>query len=137
MKTYQAKAKKIAGTAFKEVYKKAFAFYQEIKRKSKRRPYIRSAYFKKDKIFLDLFWQHLFEKQNWRDRTRRLKYFAAAIELIRNSTFEPKSKENPNKKSEILHRFAGITAEKDLFFVQIKEVKKSCQKFFISVFPEE
>ena len=102
MKTYQTKAGKISGTEFKEVHKNAFQVYQEIKRKSKRRTYIRSKYFKKDKIFLDLFWQHLFNKENWRDRVRRVKYFPAAIELIRNTKFEPKSKENPNKKGEIL-----------------------------------
>ncbi|MEK7544854.1 MAG: hypothetical protein AAB551_01870 [Patescibacteria group bacterium] len=137
MKIYQAKSKKIAGTEFKEVRKKAFEICQEIKRRSKRRAYVRSSYFKKDKIFIDLFWEHLFDKQSWKDRVRRLKYFPAAIEPTRKSPFEPRSKENPNKKNEILHRFAGMTQEKDLFFVQIKEDKKSCQKFFISVFPAE
>lgn len=71
------------------------------------------------------------------DRLRRLKYFAAALDLIKNSPYDPTSKENPNKKGEILHRFAGITKEKDLFFVQIKEVKQTGQKYFISVFPHE
>lgn len=137
MQIYGTKSQKIAGTEFKEVRKKAFELYRQIKRRSKRRTYIRSAYFKKDKIFIDLFWEHLFDKQSWKDRVRRLKYFPAAIELIRNSKFEPGSKENPNKNNEILHRFAGTTAEKDLFFVQIKEDKKSRQKFFISVFPAE
>ena len=45
------------------------------------------------------------------------------------------SKENPNRRSEIVHRFAGITAEKDLFFVQIKEEKRTGQKWLMSVFP--
>ncbi len=66
---------------------------------------------------------------------RRLKYFAAALELIQRSKFDPSSKENPNKPNEILHRFAGSTAEKELFYVQIKEDKQTGQKYFISVFP--
>lgn len=135
MKSYQTKAKKFTGSDFREVHKKAFGLYKQIKKKSKRRPYIRSVYFKKDKIFLELFWQHLFDKPNWRDRMRRLKYFPCAIELIRHSHFEPESKENPNRRTEILHRFGGVTKEKDMFFVQIKEDKRTGQKFLISVFP--
>ncbi|HHD80158.1 MAG TPA: hypothetical protein ENK99_00910 [Campylobacterales bacterium] len=135
MKSYQAKVGKLTGTDYHEVHKKAFSLYQQIKRKTRRRPYVRSAYFKKDKIFLELFWQHLFDKGNWRDRMRRLKYFACAIDLIRKTTFEPESKENPHKRSEILHRFAGITKENDMFFVQIKENKRTNQKFLISIFP--
>ena len=127
----------MSGTEFKEVHKKAFGLYQQIARRTKRRAYVRSVYFKKDKIFLTLFWQHLWDKYKWQDRMRRLKYFAAALELIQNTPYEPKSKENPNKKGEILHRFAGITKEKDLFFVQIKEDKQTGQKYFISVFPHE
>jgi len=66
---------------------------------------------------------------------RRLKFLPCAIELIRHSVFEPTSKENPNKSSEILHRFMGMTSEKEVFFVQIKEDKRSGKKWFISVFP--
>lgn len=137
MKAYQTKAGKLTGTEFKEVHKKAFSLYQQIVRKTKRRPYVRAAYFKKDKVFLALFWQHLWDKYKWQDRMRRLKFFEAAIELIKNSRFDPKSKENPNKNGEILHRFAGITKEKELFFVQIKADKKTGQKYFISVFPHD
>ena len=135
MKAFKTKANKLPGTDFHEVRKKADSFYRQLKNRSKRRAHIRSAYFKKDKIFLELFWQHLFDAKNWQDRTRRLKYFPAAIELIRYSTFEPKSEENRNKRSEILHRFTGITSENDVFYVQIKEDKKSGQKFLMSVFP--
>lgn len=135
MKSYRTKTKKLPGTDFHEVRRKAFAVYLQIKKRTKRKPYVRSAYFKKAKIFLDLFWSHLFEKKNFTDLMRRMKFYPCAIELIQNSPFEPISKENPNKSSEILHRFAGITTEKDLFFVQIKEHKRSGKKWFISVFP--
>lgn len=137
MKVYRTKSKKYSGSDFTEVHQKAFNLYSQIKKKSKRRPYLRSAYFNKDKIFIDLFWHHLFEKENWRDRVRRMKYFSCATELIKSSHFEPKSKENPNKSSEILHRFYGTTAEDELFCVQIKEDKKKDQKFLISVFPSD
>jgi len=137
MQVYKTHARKFSGSDFHEVHQKAFSFYTKIKKKSKRRTYVRSAYFNKDKIFLDLFWQHLFAKENWRDRVRRMKYFGCTIELIQISRFEPKSKENPNKPTEILHRFYGITAENKLFCVQIKENKKRDQKFLISVFPTD
>ena len=137
MKAYRTKAIKLTGTNFHEVNQKASGLYKQIKKKTKRRPYIRSAYFNKSKIFLKSFWNHLFEKKNWRDRARRLKYFPCAIELIRHSKYEPISKENPNKSTEILHRFAGITKDNDIFYVQVKESKKSGEKWLMSVFPEE
>jgi hypothetical protein len=137
MQAYKTKSAVLSGTDFSEVRKKAFSIYLEIKSKSKRRPYLRSAYFKKDKVFLPLFWQHIWDKIKWQDRMRRLKFYSAGLELIRDSKFAPKSKENPNKSDEILHRFAGITKENFVFYVQIKEDKKSGRKDFISVFPEE
>lgn len=135
MKIYKTRAKKLAGTEFKEVHKRAFGFYQEIRRKSKRRPYIRSTYFKKDKIFLGLFWQHLYEKRHYVDQVRRMRFFVCGIELIRFTLYDPESKENPNKKSEILHRFARMANGNELFFVQIKEDKRTGEKFLISIFP--
>lgn len=135
MKIYRTKNKKLTGTEFKEVHKKAFGIYDEIRRRTKRRPYIRSAYFKKQKVFLAIFWQHLYVKKHYMDQVRRMKFFPCGIELIRFTKYEPQSKENPNKRSEILHRFAGITSDDDLFFVQIKENKRTGEKFLISIFP--
>ncbi len=137
MRVYETNVKKIIGTSFPEVRKRAFRFYTVIKKKSKRKPYVRSAYFKKDKIFLEVFWSHVFEKKNYWDQIRRMKFFPCAIELIQGSRFEPISKENPNKKGEILHRFIGKSFEGDVFFVQIKEDKANGRKFLISVFPEQ
>lgn len=136
MKAYHTNIPKLAGSNVHEVGQKALVIYKQIKNRTKRRPYVRSAYFKKEKVFLDLFWSHLYEK-NWRDRVRRLRLFAAAIELILHSRYEPVSKENPNKASEILHRFAGMTKENDLFYVQIKENKKTGTKRLISAYPVE
>jgi hypothetical protein len=131
---YQTKTGKLSGTSDDEVYKQARAVYDHIKSKSKRRPYIRSAYFGRQKVFFDFFWKHLAEKRSRRVRTQRLKYFACAIELIRKSRNEPISKENPNKRSEILHRFVGLTRDRELFFVQIKEDRRTSRKYLMSVF---
>lgn len=136
MKAYQSKFKRLSGSNYKGVYPLALRIYKQIESRTKRKPYIRSAYFKKDKIFLDYFWQHLRQK-NLKDRTRRLKYYQCALDLIRNSKLEPTSKQNPNKKQEILHKFAGLAKNKEVFYVQISENKKTDQKYFMSVFPPE
>jgi hypothetical protein len=134
MQVYKSKLSVLSGTDFHEVHKKAFSLYQEIKRKSKRRPYVRSIYFKKNKIFLGIFWQHLYQK-HYTEQVRRMKFFFCALDLIRFTRYDPESKENPNKRDEILHRFAGVTRNKEHFFVQIKENKRTGEKFLISAFP--
>jgi hypothetical protein len=133
---YQTKIKKLPGTSYSELRKEALVLFKQIKTKTKRRPYIRSAYFDKQKIFFDYFWAHLFQK-NFKERVRRLKYFEAALEVIKKSRNHPTSEENPHRKSEILHRFAGLTFEGELFYVQIKENKQSNKKYFMSCFPVE
>lgn len=136
MAEYKTKAKPLSGTNYHEIRKKALDFYQQIKNKTKRKPYVRSAYFKKEKVFLDLFWAHVFHKNYW-DQTRRMKYLPCAIELIQKSRLKPISdKLNPNKSTERLYRFAGIAANGDKFRVQIKESRNSGKKYLISVFPE-
>ncbi len=77
---------------------------------------------------------HLFQKRP-KERLQRLLYFEAAIELIRYSRNHPCSKQNPNMEREILHRFAGLTKNKERFYVQIKENKRNNKKYFISCFP--
>lgn len=137
MKIYKTKASILSGSDFREVREKAFNLYVNLKKKTKRRPYVRSAYFKKDKVFLDLYWQHLFNQGNWRDRMRRLRFFPCAIELIQKSRFEPEIIKNSKKPSETLYRFAGVSSSDDLFYVQIKETRQKSQKFLISTFPEK
>jgi len=95
MQAYKTKADKVHGSTFSEACKNAFSLYSTIKKRTKRRPYVRSAYFNKEKIFLELFWRHLHEKLNHRDKLRRVRYFACAVDLIKNSRFDPLSKDNP------------------------------------------
>ncbi len=131
---YQTKIKKLPGTKYIEIRKQAIILFNQIKRRTKRKTYIRSAYFNKQKVFFDYFWPHLMQK-SLKERTRRLKYFSCAVDLARNSKMIPTSKENVDNKNEILHRFIGQTKEKEIFFVQIKENKKTGRKYFLSCFP--
>jgi len=136
MEIYKTKQKQLAGTKYREVYSKAFIVYKQIRKKSKRRPYIRSAYFDKQKIFLQLFWTHLYEKQNFRDKTRRAKFFPCAVELIENSRFTPVIKKSLEQSHILFYRFVGKSKDDKEFIVQIKENKKTGQKWLISVFPK-
>lgn len=131
---YQTKSSRLPGTSFREVKKAALQIFKEVERKTKRKPYVRSAYFAKKKVFFDFFWKHLYQK-NPVERTKRLKYFKCALELIGNSRNKPESKEHPHNKSEMLHRFGGLTKGGELFFVQIKEDKKTGKLDLMSVFP--
>ncbi len=135
MVLYKTKTSKLTGTSYKEIIKKARKAFHEIEKRSKRTNYLRSPYFKKDKIFINLFWEHLNQKTS-RDRLRRLKLLSCAFELIQNSHYRPISKPDPNNKKNIVHRFGGVTKNGELFYVQIKENGKG-RKDFISVFPEE
>jgi len=133
---YQSKKKKVSGTSYIEVKKNVRLIFREIESKTKRKPYIKSAYFNKEKIFFDYFWKHLNQKGP-KERFKRLKYFSPALDVVKNTRNKPVSKDNPNKKDELLHRFAGLTADKELFYVQVKEEKKTGKKYFMSCFSPE
>ena len=134
MQVYKSKYGRIPGTSYSEVYPRALAIYRLAQAHTKRQPYIRSKYFSKEKIFLAYFWQHLRQK-NFKDRSRRLRYFEAALDVMRNTTYTPSTKQNPNDANELLHRFAGETKNSELFYIQIKENNKTGRKDLISVFP--
>lgn len=135
MLPYQTKYAKIPGTSYKEVYKSAMDTFRPIKNRTKRKPYIKSAYFSRRKIFFEYFWSHLWKSRGYKERTRRLKYFKVSLDLLRYSTYAPETKENAINKNELLHRFAGLTKEKELFYVQVKENKRSGRLHFMSCFP--
>ena len=134
MTPYQSKYSKIKGDRYQEVRNQALTLFNQIQKKTKRRAYIKSAYFTKQKIFFDYFWKHLYQKPP-KERFKRLKYFQVAVDLVRNSKNHPVTIQNPNKPNENLHRFAGLTQEKELFYVQIKENKRTGKKDFMSCFP--
>ncbi len=136
MQYYQTKAGKIPGTDLKEIFKRAKRIYDVICGKSKRRAHVRSRYFKKQKIFLGLFWQHIDDKVNRRDKIRRLKCLPCGIDTIQNSCIPPEIRKDPNKNSVLLYRFRGKAPNGESFVVQIKENIRTGEKFFISVYPE-
>ena len=128
---YQTKAGKLSGTSYKEVKKQAVFVYREIQVSSRRKPYVRSAYFNKQKVFLNLFWDHVFKKRP-KERYERLQFFGAAIELIKNCRNCPSIKHNSNEE---LFRFLGVTINGQYFCVQIKRNTLNSKKYFISCFP--
>lgn len=136
MEAYRTQIKKIAGNDYFEIYDSAFKIYQRIKKRTKRKPYIRSKYFKNNKIFLDYFWSHLHQK-NWRDRRRRLRFYPCALDLLKNNQIAPVSKQNSENSSEILHRFIGQTKDNETFYVQVKENINTDKKFLISIFADK
>ncbi|TSC63977.1 MAG: Uncharacterized protein G01um1014106_311 [Parcubacteria group bacterium Gr01-1014_106] len=131
---YQTHVSKLRGSRYGEVHTRARHVFRAIERKTRRRPYVRSAYFGKEKVFFDFFWKHLWQKSP-SQRADRLRYLPCALELIERSRHAPISKVNPNRPGEVLHRFAGLTTERELFFVQIKENVRSGRKYLMSVFP--
>lgn len=136
MKVYQTKTSAYSGTSYNEIERQARKLHNTIAKRTKRNAYIRSTYFKKEKIFIKLFWDHLNQKPQ-RDRKRRLKYYGCAIELLLHSPYTPITKQNPNGRHELVHRFAGMTKDGELFYVQVKENKASDNKYFMSVFPPQ
>lgn len=135
MQIFQSKYNQITGSSYSEIIKVARHEHRLIqKRTPKRQPYVRSQYFKRDKIFINDFWKHL-EQKNWADRTRRLKLFRCAIDLIRHTLRDPEIKQKIDKRSELLYRFTGMTGDGKKFYVQIKEDKRTGRKDFLSVFP--
>ena len=134
MNYYQAHQENLGGTrSYRDSIKKANLFFKPISRRTKRQPYVRSAYFNKQKVFFNFFWRHLFDYSQ-KVRTERLQYLPSAIELIQKSRNNPESKDNPNKKNEILHRFYGLTKEKESFCIQIKEDKRTGSIHLMSIF---
>ena len=77
----------------------------------------------------------MFDK-NEKDRVRRLRYYDCALDLIKNSNYDPVSRENFQKKDELLHRFYGVAKNNEKFVVQIKENKRTKRKDLISIYPE-
>jgi len=134
MDIFYSKFNCLAGTSYKEIKGQVNSLFIVLKKNTKRRPYLRSAYFGKEKIFFDYFWAHLASK-NFTDRTRRMKFFPAAVDLIKNNRIKPSFIE-VNNSSEVYYRFFGATKDHVLFCVQVKENKKTGQKFFMSCFPQ-
>lgn len=134
MNYYQTKANLIPGSNYKELKRKVDSLFSSLQRKTKRQPYIRSAYFNKQKIFFNIFWTHLFDK-SYSVREARLKLLTAGIELLTHSRNHPFTVDNQKNKSESLHRFYGQTNEKVKFVIQLKEIKSTGKLYLMSIYP--
>lgn len=130
---FRSKHNRYGQTSYVDVVKWARTIYKPLADQTKRQLYVRSAYFDNQKILLATFWIHLKQK-NIRDRTRRLRFFEAAIDSIKNNKTEPELKVTKNGQYRY-YRFFGITKDDKLFFVQIKENIKNKRKDLISIFP--
>lgn len=134
MNYYQTKASLLAGSNYKEIHRNYEKYFRALQSKSKRQPYVRSAYFLKQKIFLNLFWLHIFDKTH-NVRAIRLKYLPSAIEVLESSRNDPVTIQNVEAKAELFHRFYGLTREKQKFVVQVKQIKRTGKLYLMSVYP--
>lgn len=133
MKIYKSKFGKLTGSDA-QVITKARRDYRLIQKLTPRRKaYIRSPYFNKDKVFVSVFWDHLGQKQAT-EQIIRLRYYRCAIDLLRNTTVEPDAIFSQSGLNYILYRFGGATSSGELFYVQVKHNKRTDRKDFISVF---
>lgn len=106
----------LAGTDYKEVTKNARKEYLRVQRLTKRQPYVRSKYFANDKVFINIFWNHLAQKRKG-EQIARARLLLVAFDLLRNSLSEPDTIFSTKDKGNILHRFLGETKEGKLFYV--------------------
>ena len=103
-------------------------------RNPRRQPYVRSKYFSGDKVFVNIFWNHLAQKRKG-EQMKRAKLLACAVDLLRNTSTPPDTIFNKANLNEMLHRFTGQTKDGITFYVQVKQNKKTDRKDFMSVFP--
>jgi hypothetical protein len=136
MKVYKSRYGLLPGSKYEEVVHSARREFIVIRKLTKRQPYVKSKYFKTSKIFVTIFWDHLDQKHR-NERTKRLKFYKAAIDLLRNTTNTPEVIPRRTDPNILLYRFYGVTKEGVHFCVQIKEDMTSGRKDFMSVFDKK
>ena len=133
MNAYNTKYPQLSGSSYDEVLKRARQEYNVIAHLTKRQPYVKSKYFSGEKVFLAVFWTHLMNK-NQKDRTKRLRFYKAALDLLRNSQINPDTITSTEDQRMLLYRLYGVTKDGSYFCVQVKEDKRTKRKDFMSVF---
>ena|SRR5579875_1662321 len=135
MKVYISKYSQIPSSSHAAVFRIARDEYRKIqKRTPRRQAHVKSQYFRKDKVFINQFWEHLVQKRIG-DQVRRTRLLVCAIDLIRHTTIAPDTIYKDDNKDIELHRFYGRSKDGLEFCVQIRENKRSKRKDFMSVFP--
>ena len=69
-----------------------------------------------------------------KERRKRLKFYKAALDLLRNSQINPDTITSAEDQRMLLYRFYSITKDGSYFCVQVKEDKRTGRKDFMSVF---
>lgn len=132
---YKSKYGLLSGTTYEEVVTNARKEFTIVRKLTKRQPYVKSKYFKGDKVFLTVFWNHMAQKHR-KEVRKRLKFYKVGLDLIRNTTLHPEQsildKTQPNHI--VYSRFYGVTKTGEHFCVQIKQDLRSGRKDFMSVF---
>jgi len=135
IKYYQSKYGLLPGSSLGEIASSARRVYNDAIGKSRRKPGVNSKckFFKTPRVFLDLYWPHLNQKTA-KERFRRIGLYKCALDTIRNSRVEPAVSKSGDGKS-VYYRFYGKSKEGVKFCVQVKEERKTGQKYFMSVYP--
>lgn len=133
MNYYRSRYSLLPGSSYNEVVALARKEFNTIRRLTKRQPYVRSKYFKGDKVFMTIFWDHVMQKSR-KEKTQRLKLYRAAVDLLRNTTQAPETIIDVAHEQVALMRFYGITKDNVEFCVQVKNELRSSRKDFMSVF---
>jgi hypothetical protein len=60
---YKSRYSKLTGVNENELWHKARLVYGATVKSKRRKPYVRSKYFKNEKVFLDMFWSHTNSKK--------------------------------------------------------------------------
>ena len=134
IKIYHCKTAPLSGHRFADIIPQSRRIFRTLQKQTKRRPYVRSSYFHKDKIFFDFFWEHM-KNKSIIDRTRRLKYLPCALELLRNSRHDPITFIDVGQPNIIKHEFAGMTKNGPRFTVIVQENRKTDKKQLLSLYP--
>ena len=69
-----------------------------------------------------------------KERRKRLKFYKAALDLLRHSQIAPDTIFRTDNQIIMLHRFYGVTKDGVYFCVQVKEDKRTSRKDLMSVF---
>ncbi|MDR1300095.1 MAG: hypothetical protein LBK50_00075 [Candidatus Nomurabacteria bacterium] len=129
VKYFQSKQSKLYSTVYLRVYNQAKSYYESLIQNPRRKPFVRSKYFNR-KVFIDEFWSQV-RRYNLADRRRRLAFYLCAIDLIKNSRYEPTIKYESGKK---LYEFYGIAKNSEKFAVHFRKSREHV--CFVSCFPK-
>jgi hypothetical protein len=127
---YKSRYSKLTGVNENELWHKARLVYGATVKSKRRKPYVRSKYFKNEKVFLDMFWSHTNSKKP-KVRRARLMFYQCGLDLIHNTTYKPKE---DYIKGNLCYKFWGYSRDNEEFCVQIKQESKG-GKWLMSVFP--